>query len=396
MTSSRRPVRPTDGPGDAATASLDRRRLVVGAAAFAATVLSGCGADAGAPAAALLRQGTPAGPVPGFDDRTRWAGRTLRVGAWGGEVQRALVDAVWRPFAAATGCTLEEATTDYARLAEAVATGRPFADALLVDPFWAETAPGRGFVQSLGLGVLAPAAVAAFGGGEASVPAFAYALVGAYRREAVGNSAPPGGWAEWWNVDLYPGPRSLARDPFGTFEFALLADGVPPERLYPLDDERAIAHLKRISGRIVERWWDSGAEPVAWLGSGRADLASSWHYRVVAGRRDGLAVDLVWDQGLVVADRWVVPVGAREPEIALDLVRYAATPVVQAALARAVPLGPVEPAALPLLDPAVAALLPTAPANLPRLLRPDIGWWAANRGEAVQRFNTWLLGTPGG
>lgn len=334
--------------------------------------------------------------MPGFDDPGRWAGRTLRVGAWGGEVQAALRDAVWMPFGAATGCVVEEATTDYARLAEAVATGAAFADLLLVDPVWAERAPGLGLVQPLGLGATAPIAVEAFGGDEASVPAFAYALVGAYRREAVGNDAPPRGWAEWWDAGRYPGPRSLARDPFGTFEFALLADGVPPERLYPLDGERAIAALKRISGRIVDRWWDSGAEPVAWLGSGRVDLASSWHHRVVAGRRDGLAVDLDWDQGLVVADRWVVPIGAREPEVALDLVRYAATPEVQAALAATVPLGPVEPAAFEVLDPAVAALLPTAPANLPRLLRPDTGWWAENRGEAVQRFNAWLLGTPGG
>ena len=159
---------------------------------------------------------------------------------------------------------------------------------------------------------------------------------------------------------------------------------------------RAIEALKRISGKIVERWWDSGLEPVSWLGTERADLATSWHYRVVAGQRDGLAVDLVWNQGLLVTDRWVVPTGAAAPEVAIDFIRYAITPQAQAALAHLVPLGPITPAAFELLDPGIVALLPTAPANLPQLIRPDFAWWAAHRGETVQQFNSWLLGTTGG
>ena len=38
------------------------------------------------------------------------------------------------------------------------------------------------------------------------------------------------------------------------------------------------------------------------------------------------------------------------------------------------------------------ARLPTAPANLPNLIRADVAWWAAHRGEAVQAMNSWLLG----
>lgn len=375
--------------------TLDRRRLLLAGAVGATAVVSGCAArEAPTPTAPVAA--TPAAPVPGFDDPRRWAGRTLRVGAWGGDVQAALRDALWLPFAAATGCSVEELATDYARLSDAVAAGRSFADLLLVDPFWAESAAAREIAQPLGMADLSPDAVQAFGGGGASVPAFAYALVGAYRRDGLAAEEPPRSWEEWWDVDRFPGARALARDAFGTFEFSLLADGVSPENLYPLDGERAIDGLRRISGRIVERWWDSGREPVAWLGSARADLASSWHHRVVAGQRDGLGVALEWSQGLVVADRWLVPVGAAAPDVALDFVRYASTAEAQAALARRVPLGPVVPGAFALLDGVVVATLPTAPANLARLLRPDVAWWAAHRGEAMQLFNNWLLGVPDG
>ena len=390
--------RPPGRRGYSAGARLGRRHLLrAGAGGLIGSALGCGGDDPAAPTPAAL-VGTPAiGPVPGFDDPRRWARRTLRVGAWGGEVQEALREAVWRPFAAATGCEIEEVTTDYAQLVAAIGARRPYADVLLVDPFWAESAPRQGYVQPLADDAVDRAAVAAFGGGPAAVPAFAYALVNAYRRDAIAaEEAPPRTWAEWWDAERYPGPRALARDAFGNFEFALLADGVPPEDLYPLDGERAIELLRRISGRIVDRWWDSGAEPVHWLGTERADLATSWHYRVIAGQRDGLAVDLVWNQGLLVADRWVVPTGATATEVAMDFIRYALTREAQAALARQVPLGPVNPAAFELLNPALAATLPTAPANLPQLLRPDVAWWAANKGDAVRRFNAWLLGTPGG
>ena len=374
---------------------ISRRRLLSTMTGGLALAAVGCGGQQEATSLATPAGGTPVGPVPGFDDPERWQGRTLRIGAWGAEVQTALRNATWTPFAAATGCRVSELTTDYGQLDDAIRGGQTYADVLLVDAIWAQTAFDQGYAQSLGLSAINPDASVTFGGSHWAIPAYAYALIGAYRRDAMTTVMPPMGWEEWWNTSRYPGPRALARDPFGSFEFALLAEGVEPADLYPLDAARAIDGLKAISGRIVDRWWDSGAEPIHWLGTQRVDLASAWHYRVFAGQHDGLAVDLVWDEGLVIADQWIVPVGAREPEIAVDYIRYALSAQAQAELARQVPLGPVNTEAFALLDPVITTKLPTAPANLSRLIPVDAGWWAGNRGEAVQMFNSWLLARPG-
>ncbi|MGH2559223.1 MAG: extracellular solute-binding protein, partial [Thermomicrobiales bacterium] len=96
--------------------------------------------------------------------------------------------------------------------------------------------------------------------------------------------------------------------------------------------------------------------------------------------------------GLLIADHWVVPRGARNQDVALDLIRFATSPEVQAALARAIPLGPVTPAAFDLLSAAEARLLPTAPTNVEQLLALDAGWWAANSVDAGERFGEWLTG----
>ena len=81
-------------------------------------------------------------------------------------------------------------------------------------------------------------------------------------------------------------------------------------------------------------------------------------------------------------------------DVALDFLAYATTPEAQAALARAIPLGPVTPGAFQFLDPKVTKNLPTAPDAVEQLIRRDRAWWAANKTEANERFNCWLLGGP--
>lgn len=353
---------------------------------------AGCGGDDDAeptPTPVLNITGTPVGFIPGYEDPNRWAGRTLRVAAWGGEVQEALRLMVWEPFGRATGCTVQEQTTDYAALRSSIQSQAPYADALVVDAEFAATALDQGLAQE----IHAENAPDLMPGTSQSVPAYAYAMVSAYRRDAVDPpTMPPESWKDWWNPDRFPGNRTLFKGAFGSFEFALLADGVEPKSLYPLDTARAVNSLKVISGRIVDRWWEAGVQPVSWLSNGRAAFASAWHYRVIAAQGDGQPVELVWNQGLLVADHWLIPPGAENADVAADFIAYATAPEVQAALAKAVALSPVTSGAFDHLDPLIAQRLPTAPDNLAALIPQDVGWWVAHRGEAEERFNSWLLG----
>ena len=76
-----------------------------------------------------------------------------------------------------------------------------------------------------------------------------YATVLAYRTDKLGKN-PPKTWADFWNVEKFPGRRSLRRNAIDTLEQALMADGVPPEKLYPLDLDRAFKSLDRIKKHI--------------------------------------------------------------------------------------------------------------------------------------------------
>jgi len=76
-----------------------------------------------------------------------------------------------------------------------------------------------------------------------------YAVTLGFNTETMKNH--PRSWADFYNVRDFPGRRSLPRNPIHTLEGALLADGVAPSELYPLDVERAFAKLDEIKPHIA-------------------------------------------------------------------------------------------------------------------------------------------------
>lgn len=80
----------------------------------------------------------------------------------------------------------------------------------------------------------------------------------------------PASWADFWDVDKYPGKRGLRKRAVYNLEFALLADGVKVEDVYrvlstPTGVERAFAKLSELKPHI--QWWDMRRSTRAMAGS---------------------------------------------------------------------------------------------------------------------------------
>ena len=333
---------------------------------------------AGGPVAQI--QGTPG----------RWAGRELRVSAAGDVIAEQLRTVLWLPFAAATGCRLVVGYTDYGALSD----GNAAVDLALVDDRWALRLAAADLLAEVDPTGTDGTVTDLLPASRFVVPAYANAIVSTYRIDAVGVDDVPVDWAAWWQSRSLPGNRTLAKGPFGTFEFALLADGVPPGKLYPLDLERAIGSLRRISGSIVDRWWETVPQAIDWLSSGRATFGTTTANAVVLAQRAGRPIQPVWNQGLLYGDCWIVPAGAGNAEIARDFIRFALSAAAQASLATAAGLAPVSSAGLAPVDPLLRVSLATDPTNLPRLIRSNTEWWVDNESAALESFNGWLLGHP--
>src|SRR5690606_34475398 len=96
-----------------------------------------------------------------------------------------------------------------------------------------------------------------------------FAVVLAYRTDAFEDKGkqPPQSWADFFDTKKFPGRRAMRKHPFDTIEQALLADGVPLDKLYPLDFDRAYKKLDTIKN-VIDVWWTGGAQTSQLLKSG--------------------------------------------------------------------------------------------------------------------------------
>src|SRR5215475_5756205 len=67
-----------------------------------------------------------------------------------------------------------------------------------------------------------------------------------YRKDKFPNGGPQS-WVDFWDVKKFPGSRCLYDRSFSCLAFALLADGVPPDQLYPMDVDRAFRKMSEIN-----------------------------------------------------------------------------------------------------------------------------------------------------
>lgn len=202
----------------------------------------------------------------------------------------------------------------------------------------------------------------------------------------------PTNWKEFWDVDTFPGSRMLqdAKAIAPNLEFALLADGVSVEDLYPLDIDRAFAKLLEIKPHVV-KFFDSGALGASLLAEGTAVLGSLWTNRVLALKKDGAPVDIEWNQNMRLHEYSAVLKNAPNRDNALRLIDYATSAAAQAATLPVIGLSPANIKAFDFIEASVAATLPGSPENKPKGFDSDAGWWLQNRDAVAERWQEFLL-----
>jgi putative spermidine/putrescine transport system substrate-binding protein len=216
-----------------------------------------------------------------------------------------------------------------------------------------------------------------------------FSTVIAYRTDKFGGKKPQS-WADFWDLKAFPGPRALQDSPVQNLEFALLADGVPADKLYPLDVERAFKKLDQIKKSVVT-WWSTGAQQVQLLVDGEAVMGTVWNGRVPPLKKEGKPVDIIWNGGALQLSYWAVPKGAKNPKEAM---RYMATrldPEKGAELVKDSPYPGFAPGLIEKLSEDVAKLLPIHPDNVKLQYTFSPEYWSEHRPKLTERWAAWLL-----
>lgn len=310
--------------------------------------------------------------------------------SWGGSYQEILVKYALTPFTEATGIKVNIVPApDLSKMKAQLLTGNVDWD--VYDNSGAVIASGskQDFWEKLDLSmfdledfVIPPS--------SNSVPIGMYAGGIAWDPKKFGPGNHPSTFAEYFDLKKFPGRRTLRNRPNETLEAALLADGVLPKDIYPIDVDRAFKALDRIKPSIAT-WITATPQTISLVQMGEVDFTYAISNRVKETTEPGGGTPLAFsfEQNLIVTEAVAVPKGAPNKENAMKLIAYLLRPEIQAHAWEKLGVGPISRKAAQMMSPEARKWVPNL--NSANGLIIDDVYWANNLDAVSRRFKEWVL-----
>ncbi len=313
---------------------------------------------------------------------------------WGGDASTAYDAAYGKPFQEATGVVVKQdgsGPTEGAILAQAT-SGNPTWDIVDIDPFSAITLGKQNMLEPIDYAVVDKNKMRPGFGWDYAASSYFFSYIIAYDAEKYGDQAPTG-MADFFDVEKFPGKRSMYKWGSGMWEAALLADGVAPDKLYPLDLPRAHAKIAAFKDNVVS-YWGGGAESQSVLLNGDASMALIWSTRASLIEKDsGGRIKFIWDQGLISPGAMAVLKGnPGGKDNAMKFIASAQEPERQLVMFQMLGQGPANPATDALIPADQKGINPVDSANMAKQIPLDMEWYAENYSAALDEYTKIISG----
>jgi len=362
---------------------LDRRAfLALGAAAVGGLGARGARAD-----------DTPKlAEYTSISDKLKGSGE-LRIAGYGGTAQDAQRKAYYEPYGRLSGVNVKDfAGADINKVKAMVETGNVEWDVVQLSRGTVRNLMKKGdYFEKIDYDLVDTDHIDPVYRYDYALDMLVWAEVMAYRTDAF-KGAIPVGWADFWDTRKFPGDRALggAGPSSPELEFALMAAGVLPDKVYPIDIDAAFASYDKVKGSVV-KWWETGAIPPQMLTDKEVVLTSVWNGRMAAIQAAGVPAAVSWDQGLLKRDCWAVPKGSPNKANAMKFIAFSTLAISQARLSMLIPYGSVNNKSNEYLTEQQLSILPSAPAIRSKLVPYNYDWWVDNRDTVIGRWNKWIL-----
>ncbi|WP_210250803.1 ABC transporter substrate-binding protein [Bradyrhizobium hipponense] len=339
-------------------------------------------------AGATLLSGAIAAPMIALPRKALAAG-SLVVVTWGGRYRQVAEEAWFRPFEKEFGIrVIASDTPDLAKVKAQVMTNNVQWDVFDATGVQIITGSRDGFWE--------PIDPTLFKTDDLIRPLTKYSVPysGSVGGIAWDNNKFPDGqhpetFAEYFDFEKFPGPRTLRNRAFEMMEIALLADGVPQDKLYPLDIDRAFRSLKRIKP-YISNWVEQTPQTVTLLATGQVNFTYTYPSPLLAGQNAAKSLRFSYKQNLSSFNYLVVLKNAPNKAAAMKYLQFVTRPDRQAAFANAyIGIPPVSRSAYPMLSAEARQWLPDV--NSKTSVPLDEAWWGDNYDEVTTRFKEWLL-----
>lgn len=315
---------------------------------------------------------------------------SLTIASYGGTFQELLVKAVVNPFTEETGIKVNIVPTpDIAKLKAQQLTGNVEID--VFNPTAAVAAFGskQGLWDKLDLSL--------FDIGDMLIPPTSdYITIDMYiggigwDPKKYGPGKHPVNFAEYFDLKKFPGRRTLRNRPEETLEAALLADGVSPKDIYPLDLDRAFKALDRIKPSIAS-WITATPQTIALLQTGEVDFSYTYSNRIQQTAKPGGGSPLAFsfEQTLLGPEVLSVSKGAPNKKNAMKYIAHFMRPDVLAGICNLSIGLPNSKKAASMLSADVRKWTPDI--NNPNNLVLNGLYWADNLDAVSRRFKEWVV-----
>lgn len=208
-----------------------------------------------------------------------------------------------------------------------------------------------------------------------------------------GSAGAPKSWADFWDVKKFPGTRAYrANNVDGALEPALMADGVPPEKVYEVLSTkagmmRAINKIRELKPHIAV-FWGSGAQQAQLMKDAEVDMSTGWNGRFDNAKKDGAKVGYTFNQALLDYDCFAMPKGAPNKDMAMKFLAEISKAQYQANLPYHITYGPTNQKAYEVTTAPKELIesLPSHPKNVPMMLPVSLDFYAKHRTEALELY----------
>ncbi|MDH1010166.1 ABC transporter substrate-binding protein [Pseudomonas nicosulfuronedens] len=316
--------------------------------------------------------------------------KPLVVVNWGGDAIKAFGKAWTEGFSKATGIPtkIDGSGPTEGAIRTQLSSGRVSWDVVDAESSILQNLGKEGLVQPIDYNVVSKDKVLPGFAYEYGIADYMLSYVIAYDSERFGDKAPKT-WADFWDVKTFPGKRTLYKWMNGMLEAALLADGVAPDKLYPLDVPRALKKIEELKPHVLA-FWGSGAETQQLLIEGEVSMGAIWNTRAQVISEDSEdRIKWTFDNALLGCSNWGVlkgnPAGT---EAAMKFIAYAQDPQSQVELFKMFGNGPANPAAAALIPDDRKHLNCTDPANLPKQIMLSHEWYTDHYAATLEQYLT--------
>jgi putative spermidine/putrescine transport system substrate-binding protein len=236
------------------------------------------------------------------------ANDTLTFVAYGGTTQENVMDVFVKPYA----------NVDTSKLYSMVDAKNATWDLVNLEPWYSQKACTDGKAEKIPAELIESTGLPAEYHGDCWMASWSFSFALVYRKSDF--TTPPTSWADFYDTAAFPGKRGLwSWYQGGQLESALMADGVAPEDVFPMDIDRAVAKISSIKKDVI--FSDSLQEMVQQLVSGETSMAIVLSGRAAAQIKEGTDLGIVWNGQIIGPDSYMIPNGAPNPEAAHGLIK---------------------------------------------------------------------------